>query len=281
MGGSISMQKVKKVKVITLNVNGIRAAKKKGLFQWIVSQNPDYVCIQEVRAQEKDLELSYFNIDLVDSPLRGTYFFSKKPGYAGVAIFSKKKPTNIVAGINVTEFDDEGRVLRIDFDNFYDSAPRFSLISIYFPSGSASEIRQESKYRFLSDLKKTLRSWSEERTLSGRQFLICGDCNIAHKEIDLKNYKQNKKNSGFLPEERKWLSDALDEGWKDVFRQIRPEDVEFTWWSQRGRARENNVGWRIDYQIATVELASSCKNIWVEKEPKLSDHAPLIALYDL
>jgi exodeoxyribonuclease-3 len=278
MGGSISMQKVK---VITLNVNGIRAAKKKGLFQWIVSQNPDYVCIQEVRAQEKDLELSYFNIDLVDLPLGGTYFFSKKPGYAGVAIFSKKKPTNIVAGINVTEFDDEGRVLRIDFDNFYDSAPRFSLISIYFPSGSASEIRQESKIRFLSDLKKTLRSWSEERTLSGRQFLICGDWNIAHKEIDLKNYKQNKKNSGFLPEERKWLSDALDEGWKDVFRQIRPEDVEFTWWSQRGRARENNVGWRIDYQIATVELASSCKNIWVEKEPKLSDHAPLIALYDL
>jgi exodeoxyribonuclease-3 len=278
MGGSISMQKVK---VISLNVNGIRAAKKKGLFQWIVSQNPDYVCIQEVRAQEKDLELSYFNIDLVDLPLGGTYFFSKKPGYAGVAIFSKKKPTNIVAGINVTEFDDEGRVLRIDFDNFYDSAPRFSLISIYFPSGSASEIRQESKYRFLSDLKKTLRSWSEERTLSGRQFLICGDWNIAHKEIDLKNYKQNKKNSGFLPEERKWLSDALDEGWKDVFRQIWPEDVEFTWWSQRGRARENNVGWRIDYQIATVELASSCKNIWVEKEPKLSDHAPLIALYDL
>ena len=272
---------MQKVKVITLNVNGIRAAKKKGLFQWIVSQNPDYVCIQEVRAQEKDLELSYFNIDLVDSPLRGTYFFSKKPGYAGVAIFSKKKPTNIVAGINVTEFDDEGRVLRIDFDNFYDAAPRFSLISIYFPSGSASEIRQESKYRFLSNLKKTLRSWSEERTLSGRQFLICGDWNIAHKEIDLKNYKQNKKNSGFLPEERKWLSDALDEGWKDVFRQIRPEDVAFTWWSQRGRARENNVGWRIDYQIATVELASSCKNIWVEKEPKLSDHAPLIALYDL
>ena len=272
---------MEKVKVITLNVNGIRAAKKKGLFQWIVSQNPDYVCIQEVRAQEKDLELSYFNIDLVDSPLRGTYFFSKKPGYAGVAIFSKKKPTNIVAGINVTEFDDEGRVLRIDFDNFYDSAPRFSLVSIYFPSGSASEIRQESKYRFLSDLKKTLRSWSEERNLSGRQFLICGDCNIAHKEIDLKNYKQNKKNSGFLPEERKWLTDILDEGWKDVFRQIRPEDVAFTWWSQRGRARENNVGWRIDYQIATVELASSCKNIWVEKEPKLSDHAPLIALYDL
>ena len=133
----------------------------------------------------------------------------------------------------------------------------------------------------MSDLKKTLRSWSEERNLSGRQFLICGDCNIAHKEIDLKNYKQNKKNSGFLPEERKWLSDVLDEGWKDVFRQIRPEDVAFTWWSQRGRARENNVGWRIDYQIATVELASLCKNIWVEKEPKLSDHAPLIALYDL
>ena len=133
----------------------------------------------------------------------------------------------------------------------------------------------------MSALKKTLRGWSGEQTLSGRQFLICGDCNIAHKEIDLKNYKQNKKNSGFLPEERKWLSDVLDEDWKDGFRQIRPEDVAFTWWSQRGRARENNVGWRIDYQLATVEIAGLCKNIWVEKDPKLSDHAPLIALYDL
>ena len=133
----------------------------------------------------------------------------------------------------------------------------------------------------MSRLRKNYTQWDKEQNLTGRQFLICGDWNIAHKEIDLKNWKQNKKNSGFLPEEREWLSDVFDKGWKDVFRQIRPNDVAFTWWSQRGRARENNVGWRIDYQIATVELANSCKNIWVEKEPKLSDHAPLIALYDL
>ena len=272
---------MQKVKVITLNVNGIRAAQKKGLFQWIVSQNPDYVCIQEVRAQKKDLELSFFDIDLGDSILKGTYFFSKKPGYAGVAIFSKKKPTNIVVGINVPEFDDEGRILRLDFDNFYDFAPRFSLVSIYFPSGSSSENRQESKYRFLSDFKKTLSSWDEERIFSGRQFIICGDWNIAHKEIDLKNYKQNRKNSGFLPQERKWVSDVFDEGWKDIFRKKRPEDVAFTWWSQRGRARENNVGWRIDYQVTTKDLANRCRKIWIEKEPMLSDHAPVIAVYDL
>ncbi len=272
---------MQKVKVITINVNGIRAAKKKGLFQWIVSQNPDYVCLQETRAQKKDLDSSYFDIVMKDSSLKGTYFFSMKPGYAGVAIFSKRKPTNIFAGINVPEFDKEGRVLRIDFDDLYHSAPLFSLVSIYFPSGSASEKRQESKNRFLSEFKKNLRSWSKEYTLSGRQFVIAGDWNIAHKEIDLKNWKQNQKNSGFLPEERKWISEVFDEGWNDVFRYLRPDDVAFTWWSQRGKARENNVGWRIDYHVATAKLAGKCQKIWVEKEPKLSDHAPLIAIYDL
>ena len=269
------------IKVITLNVNGIRASKKKGLFQWIVSQNPDYVCLQETRAQKKDLELSYFNIVLKESLLKGTYFFSTKPGYAGVAIFSKKKPTNIFAGISVPEFDQEGRVLRIDFDDLYDSTPLLSIVSIYFPSGSASGKRQESKNRFLSEFKRILSMWREECTASGRQFVLGGDWNIAHNEIDLKNWKQNRKNSGFLPEERKWISNIFDEGWKDVFRHVRPNDVVYTWWSQRGRARENNVGWRIDYQIVTTELASRCQKIWVEQEPKLSDHAPLIAVYHL
>ena len=190
---------MQKVKVISLNVNGIRAAKKKGLIEWIVLQDPDYICIQETRAQKKDLDLSFFSIALNNSCLKGTYFFSMKPGYSGVAIFSKKKPTKIIAGINVSEFDTEGRVLRMDFDNLYESSPSLSFVSIYFPSGSASEKRQESKFRFLVEVKKKLWEWDEEQNFTGRQFLICGDWNIAHKEIDLKNWKQNKKNSGFLP----------------------------------------------------------------------------------
>ena len=272
---------MQKVKVISLNVNGIRAAKKKGLIEWIVSQAPDYICIQETRAQKKDLDLSFFSIALSNSCLKGRYCFSMKPGYSGVAIFSQKQPTKIIAGINIPEFDAEGRVLRMDFDNLYDSSPSFSLVSIYFPSGSASEKRQESKFRFLAEIKKKLWEWDKEQNLTGRQFLICGDWNIAHEEIDLKNWKQNKKNSGFLPEEREWLTDVFDKGWRDIFRHLRPNDVTYTWWSQRGRARENNVGWRIDYQVATTDLANRCRKIWVEKEPKLSDHAPLIALYDL
>ncbi len=208
---------MQKIKVISLNANGIRAAKKKGLIEWIVSQAPDYICIQETRAQKKDLDLSFFSIALNNSCLKGTYNFSMKPGYSGVAIFSQKQPTKIIAGINVPEFDAEGRVLRMDFDNLYDSSPSFSLVSIYFPSGSASEKRQESKFRFLAEIKKKLWEWDKEQNLTGRQFLICGDWNIAHEEIDLKNWKQNKKNSGFLPEEREWLTDVFDKGWRDIF----------------------------------------------------------------
>ena len=272
---------MRNIKVITLNVNGIRASARKGLFTWLVDQNPDYVCLQEVRAQLKDLSSFFFEIPVIDSSLKATYYFSKKPGYSGVGIFSKKKPTQFFSGIGVNEFDDEGRVLRLDFDNQYELFPLMSTVSVYFPSGSASESRQESKNRFLLSFMKVLKKWEIEYRETGRQFLLCGDWNIAHNEIDLKNWKQNKNNSGFLPWERKWLSQVFESVWVDNLREFLPKDEIYTWWSQRGSARENNVGWRIDYQVATKELAARVTDIQVFKEPKLSDHAPLIISYGL
>ena len=267
-------------KVITLNVNGIRASEKKGLMKWLAKQNPDFVCFQELKAQDRDLSSNHLTLVTKDSTLRSIINCSKRPGYSGVSIMSKIPPSKIILGINNEEFDKEGRVIRADYDNYMETFPMFSLVSLYLPSGSSSDERQAAKFRFLEIFKETLNEWMRESKNTGRQFLLCGDWNIAHSEIDLKNWRANRKNSGFLPEERNWLSQIVfANGWVDVYRKLKPHDHQYTWWSQRGKARENNVGWRIDYQISTKEIAQTAVNPWVEMSQNFSDHAPLIIDY--
>ena len=254
------------MRVITINVNGIRSAIKKGLFDWLAHQDADVVCLQEVKAQEADLT------DLTRAPTGFHNFFScaEKKGYAGVALYCRREPDNVQAGFGSKEHDDEGRYLRADFG-------KLSIVSLYLPSGSAGPHRQESKYRFMEHFFPVLKKLRDD----GREYILCGDWNIAHKEIDLKNWKSNQKNSGFLPEERAWLTRVFDElGWVDVFRTLNDKPDQYTWWSNRGRAYEKNVGWRIDYQIATPGIAKKAGKERIYKDKRFSDHAPLIIDYD-
>ena len=254
------------MRVITLNVNGIRSAAKKGLFDWLPRQQADIVCLQEVKAQETDLT------EEIRAPKGFHGFFScaEKKGYAGVTLYSRRQPDKLRVGFGSKEHDDEGRYLQADFG-------KLSVVSIYLPSGSAGPHRQESKYRFMDKFYPVLKKLRND----GREYILCGDWNIAHKEIDLKNWKSNQKNSGFLPEERAWLTKAFDElGWVDVFRTLNHKPDQYTWWSNRGQAYAKNVGWRIDYQIATPGIANKAQKERIYKEKKFSDHAPLIVDYD-
>lgn len=252
-------------RIITLNVNGIRSAAAKGLFRWVKRADPDVLCLQEVKADEADIPEPYRYRDGLTS-----YFFcARKKGYAGTALYAKKKPRRVTFGFGVAEFDAEGRYLEAEF-------ARVTVISVYFPSGSAGPDRQASKYRFLDAFFPHL---VQLRT-RGREVIICGDVNIAHREIDLKNWRSNQKNSGFLPEERAWLTRVFDElGFVDVFRRLDPRPQQYTWWSNRGQAYAKNVGWRIDYQIATPGIAAQAKRADIYKGKRFSDHAPLIIEY--
>jgi len=224
--------------------------------------------MQEVRAQEADLAEAI----LAPPGLHGHFRCAERKGYAGVGIYSKQAPQQLLSGYGSREFDPEGRFLQADFGEL-------SIVSLYLPSGSSSEERQAAKFRFLDEFLPQLQKLAR----SGREFILCGDWNIAHREIDLKNWKSNQKNSGFLPEERAWLSRVFDElGWVDVYRRLHPEatDACYTWWSNRGQARAKNVGWRIDYQIATPGIAAKAKRASIYKEQWFSDHAPLTIDYD-
>lgn len=254
------------MKIITANVNGIRSAASKGFFDWMKRQNADVVCLQEVKAQEGDLT------DEMRAPggFRGYFNCAQKKGYAGVALYSRIEPDRVRTGTGSGEHDDEGRYLQADFG-------KLSVISLYVPSGSAGPHRQESKYRFMDHFLPVLKKLRRD----GREYVICGDWNIAHREIDLKNWKSNQKNSGFLPEERAWLTKIFDDvGWVDVFRTLNDKPDQYTWWSHRGQAYAKNVGWRIDYQIATPGIAARARRERIYKEKKFSDHAPLIIDYD-
>ncbi|MCB1947977.1 exodeoxyribonuclease III [Nitrosomonas sp.] len=254
------------MKIITLNVNGVRAAAKKGFYQWLTQQSADIVCIQELKAQLPDLS------DEIRAPegYYGYFHCAQKKGYSGVGIYSRREPDNIIEGIGIDEIDQEGRFLQADFGHL-------SVISLYLPSGSSGDHRQASKFFFLDRFYPFL----QELIDSGRNIILCGDWNIAHKEIDLKNWRANQKNSGFLPEEREWLTRVFDEiGYVDVFRRLNPEPDQYTWWSNRGQAWANNVGWRIDYQIATSEIAENATEAKIYKESRFSDHAPLIIHYE-
>lgn len=256
--------------ITTLNVNGIRSVWRKNFISWLEQHQPDILCLQEVRADDKDIPqefLSPFNYHT-------HYFSAQKKGYAGVALFSKEKPDFVQKGFQLPElkeFDDEGRFLEAHFGDL-------SVVSLYLPSGSSGEMRQESKMRFLNAFLPYLK----ERLKNEKKWLICGDFNIAHQEIDLKNWKSNQKNSGFLPQERQWFSAMLDLGLYDIYRHLYPNETDcYTWWSNRGKARENNVGWRIDYQIGNFAMAQSAKNAYINKEPRYSDHAPLSIIYQM
>ena len=253
------------IKIISANLNGIRSAARKGFFGWMATESADFVCVQELKAQAADMQPEF----LAPDGYHGHFHYAQKKGYSGVGVYSKKKPDKVTVGFGNQEFDDEGRYVRCDFG-------KLSVISLYCPSGSSSEERQIAKFRFMAVFIPHL----IELKASGQELVICGDWNIAHKEIDLKNWKGNLKNSGFLPEERAWLTHLFDElGYVDAFRCVDVRADQYTWWSNRGQARANNVGWRIDYHITTPGIAARAKQVAIYTEQRFSDHAPLTIHY--
>ncbi|MEM7706054.1 MAG: exodeoxyribonuclease III [Pseudomonadota bacterium] len=254
------------MRIISLNANGIRAAEKKGVFNWLRRQKADVVCIQETKAQEHQLEgnKAFF-------PTPYTYYHdAEKKGYSGVALYCAREPDRVRSGLGVASFDAEGRWIQADFDNL-------SVVSLYLPSGSSSEERQQVKFSVMDWLLPKLRKMAGD----GREYIICGDWNIAHTQQDLKNWRGNRKNSGFLPEERAWMDELFgDAGWVDTFRQLDQRDEQYTWWSNRGQAWAKNVGWRIDYQVATPKVAATAQSTSIYKRKRFSDHAPLVIDYD-
>jgi exodeoxyribonuclease-3 len=255
------------MRIITLNCNGVRSAARKGLFRWLPRQRADVVCLQETKAQEHQLDHGDFR----PSGFRCHYFDAEKKGYAGVAVFSRAEPTEVIRGFGVEEFDREGRYLEIRFG-------RLSVVSLYLPSGSSGPHRQASKFRFLDAFLPYLKSLKRRR----RDYILCGDFNIAHRPIDLKNWRSNQKNSGFLPEERAWLDQVFGGlGYVDAFREVDPRPEQYTWWSNRGQAWAKNVGWRIDYQVLSPSLKGTARAARIYKDKRFSDHAPLIMDYEL
>ena len=255
------------MKIISINTNGIRAAARKGFFEWLATQNADIVCIQETKAQKEQLtDPVFFPEDY------HVYFHSaEKKGYSGVAIYSRIQPNRVQEGIGWDDMDCEGRYLQVDFADF-------SVISLYLPSGSSKEERQAFKY----DLMYRMTPILEEMLEHDREYVICGDWNIAHKVIDIKNAKANEKNSGFLPDERAWLDKLFDDiGYVDAFRVMNQEKDQYTWWSNRGQAWAKNVGWRIDYQIISPGLKSKVLSCDIYKDERFSDHSPLIIDYNM
>ena len=261
------------LKIISANLNGIRSASSKGFFEWMGQYNADYVCVQEVKAQDGDLtdamRAPHYS---EDSSYQGYFHFAEKKGYSGTGVYAKEKPLQIMTGFGVEEFDAEGRYTELVY-------PKLSVVSVYLPSGSSSDERQQAKFRFLDAFFPHLQALRA----SGREVVVCGDWNIAHTEKDLKNWKGNLKNSGFLPEERAWMTQLLggQMDWVDVYRSLQPEATEegYTWWSNRGQAWAKNVGWRIDYQIASPGLAGTARRASVYKDQRFSDHAPLTVEY--
>ena len=261
-------------RLITLNLNGIRSAANKGLLAWADQTGADCMGVQELKAQQADVAGRFETI----AGMPGHFHFADKKGYSGVGIYSRKQPTKLIVGLGHADFDAEGRYVEAQFDNADADRPfgKLSIISCYFPSGSSGDERQAVKFRFLDHVYPHLLALKAER-----EFILVGDINIAHKEIDLKNWKGNLKNSGFLPEERSWMTRLLDEaGLVDVFRSLNPQPEQYTWWSARGQARANNVGWRLDYHLATAGIAATARREHIYLDQRFSDHAPLTIDYD-
>ena len=257
----------------SLNLNGIRSATSKGLEPWLLARRPDCICVQELKAQAGDVQDRFE----VLAGLKGHFQFAEKKGYSGVGIYTRHEPSDVVIGFDAGEFDAEGRLVELRFDT---PARKLSILSAYFPSGSSGEDRQQAKYRFLDAMAPHL-----ARLQSQREFILCGDVNIAHQQIDLKNWRSNQKNSGFLPEGRAWMTARLSAGATaalvDVYRRLHPDttDACYTWWSNRGQAWANNVGWRLDYHLATQQIAPLARNVSIYKDERFSDHAPITVEY--
>ncbi|MDP3136190.1 MAG: exodeoxyribonuclease III [Burkholderiaceae bacterium] len=258
-------------KLTSLNLNGIRSAATKGVEAWIAKARPDCICVQEIKAQADDVRGRFEQL----AGLTGYFHFAEKKGYSGVGVYSRHVPSDVIVGYGSAEFDPEGRYVELRFDT---PKRKFSIISCYFPSGSSGELRQQAKFRFLDEFDPHLLRLKAER-----EFILCGDINIAHQEIDLKNWRGNRKNSGFLPEERAWIGRLIGEsGLVDVYRRLEPTatDEAYTWWSNRGQAYAKNVGWRLDYHLATEALAQGARSVEIYKGEKFSDHAPITMEYD-
>jgi exodeoxyribonuclease III len=256
------------LRVISANLNGIRSATTKGFFPWLEAQKADFTCLQELKAQAADMTTEMLN----PAGLYGYHHYAEKKGYSGVGIYARKQPLQVIEGLGVPEIDSEGRYIELVYD-------KLSVISVYLPSGSSGDIRQTAKFAFMEHFYGHLAALYK----CGREVILCGDWNIAHQEIDLKNWKGNLKNSGFLPEERAWMTKVLSEqGWADVYRRLHPDTTgeAYTWWSNRGQAYAKNVGWRIDYQIATPAIAATARTAAIYKDQRFSDHAPLIIDYE-
>jgi exodeoxyribonuclease-3 len=254
------------MRIISLNLNGIRSAYNKGLLDWLGKQHTDILCVQELKAQAGDMTPEM----LAPLGYHGFFHYAEKKGYSGVGLYSKRKPDNVIVGLGIPEFDAEGRYIEAQFGNL-------SVVSLYLPSGSSGDERQAVKFKFMEAFLPHLVALKQ----SEREVIICGDWNIAHTEKDLRNWRGNKKNSGFLPEERAWLTELFGEvGFVDVFRKLHPELEAYTWWSNRGQAWAKDVGWRIDYQIATPGIAAQALSTGIYKEHRFSDHAPLLVDYD-
>lgn len=249
------------MKIYSWNVNGLRAAYKKGLFEWIDSENPDILCLQETKIQEETLQANIRNIDGYYS-----YFsFAQKKGYSGVATYSKYEPKSVKYGIGIERFDNEGRIVITEYDEF-------TLFNIYFPNGQRDDDRLRYKLEFYDELLEYLNSEVE----SGKKLIICGDYNTAHTEMDIKNAKSNEKTSGFLPIERKWMDKFISKGYTDTYRYMNPEKIEYSWWSNMFKSRERNVGWRIDYHFVSNNLLPKVKETKILTEVMGSDHCPIM-----
>ncbi len=259
-------------KLTSLNLNGIRSATTKGVEAWLAQEKPDCIGVQEVKAQAADVAGKFEEL----AGLKGHFHFAEKKGYSGVGVYTRHAPSDVVVGFDGGEFDAEGRYVELRFDT---PTRKLSIISCYFPSGSSGPERQEAKFRFLSLMYPHLMALKGER-----EFIVCSDVNIAHQQADLKNWRSNQKNSGFLPEERAWMTQLTTEGGLvDVYRRLQPHtnDDCYTWWSNRGQAYANNVGWRLDYQLATPAVADKARTEHIYKGEKFSDHAPITMGYDL
>lgn len=254
------------MKILSFNANGIRASARNGFYDWLATENFDFVCIQETKSQANQLvpQEQFYPVNYFCD-----YFDAQKKGYSGVAIYARKKPLKVVKGIGYDFCDNEGRYIQFDY-------PKLSVISLYLPSGTSSEERQGVKFSFLERFERHLVELKKE----GRELIICGDYNIAHKKEDLKNWRSNQKNSGFLPEERAWMDKLFGElGFVDAFRVHNQQEEQYTWWSYRSRAWEKNVGWRIDYQVITPGLKDHVVDSFIFRDARLSDHAPLMIEY--
>ncbi len=254
------------MKIISYNVNGIRAAVKKGFLTWLEEESPDILCIQETKAQPDQIPVFEF-----ESLGYHTYVYSaRKKGYSGVAILSKKEPKQVETGMGIPKYDEEGRFIRADYEGF-------SVVSVYHPSGSSGDLRQDFKMQWLVDFQDYVMKLREQHP----HLILSGDYNICHQPIDIHDPVRNAKNSGFLPEERVWMSGFLGQGFVDSFRYLNQEAHRYSWWSYRANARANNKGWRIDYHMISEELAAKIKAVDILPDVKHSDHCPVLVELDL